>query len=689
MPQPLRFIPIGALLGDQEDIPSLSLPTVYSSGGSRNFWIDQFGRAAQVLGYLKQNAAAVVTNTGGAATLLRGLAHYALQAAGVITRQEIGVFDDGAAHWEIRISTDAGATWTFKEDLGAGSITTIPDFAQLGNIAIITNGVMVPRQWDGTTESTIANTRLAAPTLAVSAGAGTLNGNYFVRVVPIKTDGTRKVGSVQSLVLAVANQAIDSTWVADADVTVAGYEVYRTTGTDLTFLFEGTVVGRLVVTFHHNTADVDLLQNRALQEFGDAPPTGVYFVEIHKQRAWYGRTDANPRTWFYSDAGLYNSVYAAFNFFDMTDAESRSDIATGGTGNFQGMFVAWLERSVWTISGTGQVNGAIIDWTRRRTNAQIGCVSHRSVARIPAGAKYVNGEGDTVTTSQVTLAYFTPFADLRLFDGDNDTVISGAMATTLARLTYEFRRKVHVVEDTSRSEATWVFPADGLTEPSIAVTWNYKFGVWYERDWTFACSVQAEAQTQSSLILAGESKTAIGGFCYQLWDGLTNNGAFIPGRLMTKTFYGLGEYLKEPSLSGAPLTAYEKRWRWVELLIRNEGNLQILVEWFATEAQDDAGPVGSSNFVIPGLTSILESADGVVIHDANGNDILVSAAQGVTIVRVPIVNSDPNSAEFGQFLYSRGMRLRISTIAITSEWMVFGMLIAYQVLEGLRRDFTR
>jgi hypothetical protein len=683
---PLRFIPVGALLGDQEDIPSLSLPSVYSSGGSQNFWIDEFGRAAQILGYLKQNPAAITTNTGAHATLLRGLAHYALQAAGVTTRHEIGVFDDGTAHWEIRISTDAGVTWTFKEDLGAGSITTIPDFAQMGNIAIITNGVMVPRQWDGVNESAISNTRLAAPTLAVS-GAGNLNGNYFVRIVPIKTDGSRKVASVQSLVLALANNAMDSTWVADADLNVAAYEVYRTTGTDLTFLYEGTVVGRLVVTYHHNTSDADLLANRALQEYGDAPPTGVYFVEIHKQRAWYGRTDASPRTWWFSDAGLYGSVYTGSNFLDMTDAESRSDVATGGTGNFQGMFVAWLERSVWTVSGTGQVSGAVIDWQRRRSNAQIGTVSHRTVARIPRGAKYVNAEGAIITTDQVTLAYFTPFADVRLFDGDNDTVISGAKATTLARLTYEFRRKAICIEDTSRSEVTWLYPADGATENTLGVTWNYKFGVWYERDWTFACGVQAEASTMASLILTGESKTAAGGFCYQLWTGITNNGVQIAARLMTKTFYGLGEYLKEPSLSGSPLMSYQKRWRWVEFLIRNVDALTLKVEWLATEAQDNGAPVGSTTFTIPGLTSVLEAADGTVIHDADGNSIIVSADAGVTIVRVPIIDGDPNSDNYGQYMHTRGIRFRITTVALISEWMLMGMLIAYQVMPGLRRDF--
>src|SRR5258708_7110313 len=502
---PVRHIPSGALLGDDESIPSIGLPVAFSSGGSKNLYIDQNGVATAILGYSKQNVAAIVSNTGAAAMRVRALYHYITQAAGVLTRQEIGIFDDAAAHFEFRYSTDLGITWTFVSDLGAGSIGTIPAFAQSGNALVMTNGVLAPQQWDGAALTAVSSTQLVAP-VATSAGVSTGQkvGNYQFRVVPIKADGTRKVASLPSNVLFVNGEKINVAWTADTDVAVSGYEVYSTNGTGKVFYFEGAVTGRLTVAFAANTADADLLANRAVQEYGDAPPVGIYFCAMHKERMWYGRTDASPRKWYFSDAGLPFSVYKEQSFLDMTDAESMSDFSTGGTGNYKGMFVAWLERSVWTVSGTGTISGAIIDWYRRPTSAQVGTVSHRTVARVPTGAKFIDASGKMSSTADNTLAYLTPFGDIRIFDGDNDTVISAAKSTTLKRLNYLARSKAYVVVDTPRSEFTWVLPLDTSAEPSYAVTWNWKFGVWYERAWSFGHALQLESSSTVSTLLGSE-----------------------------------------------------------------------------------------------------------------------------------------------------------------------------------------
>ena len=90
------------------------------------------------------------------------------------------------------------------------------------------------------------------------------------------------------------------------------------------------------------------------------------------------------------------------------------DVLVGLTGNFEGMLVGFLERSIWTVSGSGQIVGDVVDWTRRRSNAQIGCVSGRSVVRIPGGAKYSDEEGNAQKTGQATLAYVTPIGDIRI-----------------------------------------------------------------------------------------------------------------------------------------------------------------------------------------------------------------------------------------------------------------------------------
>jgi hypothetical protein len=126
-----------------------------------------------------------------------------------------------------------------------------------------------------------------------------------------------------------------------------------------------------------NISDLTILENRVLEEHGDAPPT-VYFCEPHKQRIWWLRTDAFPTRGYWSDPGLPESVLGD-NYLEFSDSETTGDFITGALGNFEGLFVVFTERAVWTVSGTGQIIGNIVDWTRTRTNAQIGSVHHRSV----------------------------------------------------------------------------------------------------------------------------------------------------------------------------------------------------------------------------------------------------------------------------------------------------------------------
>lgn len=670
---PLRFIPVGAILGDQEGMESLPLPSAFSSGGGMNLWIDKFASVSSILGYTRQNTSAVTTNTGAAATRLRGLFPYTTFAAGVQTRQTLGIFDDAAAHYEFRKSTDAGVTWTFVSDFGAGSINTIPDFAQQGNALILTNGVVAPKLWDGTTLTTAAGTQLAAPVIA-DAGSGLLNGNYQVRVVPIKSDGTRKNSSVTSLLTPLTNRKVTSTWVADADVTVVGYEVYRTTGSGKIFYYEGVTATRLIVTFTHNTDDLALIEGRALAEYGDAPPTNATFVESHGERMWYGRTAALPRTWFWSDPGLPFSVYTSSNFFDFTDAESSSDVGTGATGNFLGMLVVWLERSVWTVSGTGTVSGAITDFFRRRTNAQTGTVSHRTVARIPKGALYTNERGDFVTTDQVTLAYLTPFGDIRLFDGDNDVVISTPKKDTLATLNYQQRAKAFSVTDTVRAEVTFVFPSGISAEPDIAVVWNYRFGVWYTRDWPFACAIETSVSDDASELLAGEALTTVGGFCYLLWNGTAFVTDPIDAEFDTKTFYGNGT-AQEASLEGQPLLSYTKRWRWVDLLFETSADLDLTVAWLPEESTDGTEP-GDSVPAVASSSSV-HTSEGDPVTSVDDSPLTVSLSPSLVRVRLQTQ---------GRYMHSRGLRLSVASNSSAASWKLVGFNIAYQLLLGLKRQ---
>lgn len=668
MPTALTVQLFDAFLGSAEGIHSVILPDIFSSGGSQNLYIDKYGRAKRVLGYDNQNASAVTTDTGNSATRLRGLFHYKQNVGGSTTRRLIGVFDDGTDEWEIKYSNDAGATWTHLYDAGSGSVNQIPDFAQYGDDLYISNGKIAPLQLSDTTLTTAGRTQSPTPTASASASAGSLIGTYKYKLVSM-VGGARQAGSATSTAVAVTDKQMSLSWTADANTNVTGYELYRTSGTGDVFYFVDYIDGRATVSYTDNAADLAILENRVLEEHGDPPPTS-YFVEPHKQRLWYLRTDAHPTRGYFSDPGDPESVYTGANFLDFSDAETVGDVITGGVGNFEGALVVFTERAVWTVTGDGQVIGNIPNWTRTRTNAQTGSVSHRTAIRVPAGSKYTDQNGKSQVTNTVTLAYLTPLNDVRLFDGDNDLIISHPLKTTLSGITYSARAKAHALHDTARGEITWFIPVGGNGEPSTAVTWNYRWGVWYERPlWaSMACAVEADTTTQASLLLSGEASTTTGGFCYQLWTGNSANGQPFRAQWMTKTLYGVTEQA-QPALSQT------KRFRWADFLFETEQTVTLTVEWLNGNTPDNAASYGSTT--IAPAANYLVTSDGYRLTTVSGDPIVVSQAS--TTARAALKNSS------GDFLADTGMRLRVYDNAANGSWSLEAMNLAYQILPGLGR----
>jgi hypothetical protein len=661
---PITVQLIDAFGGSGQGIHSIILPDIFSSGGSFNVWMDKYARVRRILGYTAQGAA-VTTNTGGSATRIRNYFPYRKTSGGAFTRQLIGLFDDAVNEFEFFFSNDEGVSWTFVQDFGAGSINTICDFAQFGDELYVTNGVVAPKVWNGAALTTAGSTQLAAPTIG-SLTTGNLSGSFKWKIVPRKTDGTRKQGSVASAATSLESNAVTVTWVADADVTVQGYEIYRTTGTGEIFYFVDYVDGIATVSYADNKEDIIILENRVMEEHGDAPPI-AYFCVSHKQRMWWLRTDANPQRGHYSDPGTPQSVYSE-NFVEFQDAETQGDLITGAVGNFEGMLVVFEERSVWTVSGTGQIIGNIIDFDRTRTNAQTGAVSDRAIIRVPAGARYVDQTGKVQTTTTVALAYMTPLKDVRLFDGDNDLIISHPLSELCATLNYQQRRKVHTLHDTTRSEIAWIFPAGSESEPSVAAVWNYRWGIWYERDWTFSAAVEVESATEAAVCIGGSSSLTDGGISYRLWNGNTANGVSFTAQWMTKTLYAANQ-------AGQPIPSYQKRWRWTDILFKVDQDVQISVEWLQGDAPDNADSVGSVT-ITPG-TDTLFSSDGEQIETFDGDAINVA------------LDTAQKRAKFadirGKYLHDYGMRLRIGDSISTGSWAMEALTLGYQILPGLAR----
>ena len=679
MAYPMQTQTFSVFMGTQEGIHSVALPAIYSSSGSRNLWIDKLGRAKKILGYSKQNNSAVTTNTGSAATRLRALRAYR-QTGASFTRQLLGVFEAASSEYELWYSTNDGESWTFIVDLGSGSIGSIPDFAQVDNTLFFANGVVAPRAWNGSSLSTAGpSAKSPTPTAAVNTAAGQLNGTYTYKLVSIEAAGTRHAGSVTSNSLQYANEQCNLSWTADSDSDVTGYELYRTTGTGVNFYFVTYIDVRTTTSYTDNASDLDILEHRTLEEHGDAPPTGSYFCEPHKQRLWWGRTNTNPRRVFWSDPGLPDQV-GANNYLDFTDQTSVGDVLTGLVGDFEGMLVVFNERSIWTVTGGGQIVSDIMDWTRTKSNAVTGCVSHRSVVRVPAGAVYTDASGNQVSTNRVMLAYVSPLGDIRLFDGNNDVVISTPVKDTMKTMLYAQRTKIHSVHDIENSHVIFYFPgptpSGEQAECNHAVVWNYRWGVWYVwPDMPMAASTTVETSSDTQIVLTGEAQTAKGGFCYEFFDGDSFDGSNIPARWITKVIYGTDNSWNVRSPQ--QMMAYVKRYRWLDVIAEADSDVTLTIEWMSGNASDDAvSKGGTSKSLAPiGLQLITDDGNGIDTDD--GSNITLPFDSVQQIISLEGTNGD--------FIQDVGCRIRISDDAQNGSWSIEGMTLGYQVLPGATR----
>lgn len=672
----LRTRLFDAFLGHEEGIHSVILPAIFSSGGSYNVYIDKYARVKKMPGYARQNSSALTTDTGASAAAFVGLFPYRKIASGTTTRQLVGILDDGVNEWEGWVSTDEGANWTFKTDFGSGSVNKIPDFMQFGNELYMTNGVLAPRVWDGSSWSTAGGTQSPTPTATASSTTGVLNGNYSYKLVSREADGSRHPGSAISTLETVQLKQIDLSWSADADTDVIGYEVYRTTGSGQTFMFVSWIEGRGTTSFTDNVSDDTVLGNRVLEEHGDAPPTGMYYVEPHKQRGWWFRTDTYPtRAWF-SDAGDPDSVYANNNL-DFSDSETIGDQITGAVGNFEGKLIVFTEKAVWTVSGTGAVIGNIRDWSRVRSNAQVGAASHRSIVRLPAGAKFADQNGVVQTTSHASIAYFTPNGDIRILIGGSedagDIIISLPVKDTLSTVNYAERHKIHALHDSVNQQVVWFYPdssEDVTSTPTRGVVWNYRWGVWYP--WTttpFMSACEADSSTASSKLLVGQGSTSEGGLVYEFLTGTDFDGDTIAAAWMTKAIRGQDQ-------NGNDDIHSTQRWRWLDILFESGLAGDITVEWLSGIDVDESAAVGS--VIISPNTQTILSADGDVILSASGDPLVFS--QLTTQAKVRLITD-------GRFLHDTGLRLRISDTSDSSSWAIEAMTVAYQTMEGQKRRF--
>lgn len=652
MRAPLQIQPYLSFLGTHEGLSGVVLPELFSPNGSQNVWMDEFGRVKRISGYAKINSSAVTTDTGGSATRVLGLAPFRSISGGSVTRQLLGVFDDATNENELWFSTNGGSTWTFIVDFGSGSVGRGLSVAQYKNVAYLANGVVAPRKWDGTSQATAGLVASPTPTATgTSNNNGRLSGNYKYKLVSMEAAGVKHGGSAASAVETVQTGTVAVSWTADADTDVIGYELYRTTGTGELYYFVSWIEGRTTVSYTDTASDQAIIERKSLADHGEAPPTGAHFVVTHGDRLWYLRTDAQPSRGWFSDLALPESV-GTFSWLDFSDPASFTEQITAGVGNFQRKLVVFTERSVWTVSGTGAVIGGLVDFSKKRTNAGTGAINDRAVVRVPTGSVWRDEQGMPHRTEQVTLAYLTPNKDIRIFDGDQDAIISWPVKDTLANVA----GGVHAVHDVTRKQIVWYYTPTAGSSTTDAIVWNYLTGVMYY--WTgFSCasSTVIDSATDPAIVVLGEALTATGGHVYTYFSGNSFNGADIVASWFSGTLMGrLGEDTtgRETPLPALP---YTKRFRWADIVFE-DSDVAVTVGWYPGFATATASPAASRSITLSAGTGREDDIARVLLKDSSGN-----------------------------YLHDEGMRLKVSSSGTAAPWAINALYIAYQNLPGLKR----
>lgn len=661
MPPPETTVQLfGGAAGTHEGLGPLDVAEFFSSEDSSNVYIDKsgpLGRIRKILGYLAQNSA-ITTDTGASATKVVGLLPYKKHSGGTTTREVLAVVDDGVNEFEVHKSADSAATFSFLKELGT-TPGLIPDGAQMDNDLFITDGAGVPQKYNGTSVTDAADATASPTPSASSTGTGPLRGVYEYKIVSLKAGRDQQRGSAVSAELRIDSD--DGTkaavsWTADADGDVVGYELYRTTGTGLAFYKLAYIEGRTNVTFTDSVSDENLLQGITLEKHGDIPPTGVRYVEAHQQRMWWAGTNAFPRRAWYSDPGDAASVYVADNYLEFTDATSASDEIKGMTGGFTDANVFWQEFSVWAASGTGEVVNNVANWTRWKTSASVGTVSHRTVAEIPAGALYPGPDGRMRSTSSVTLAYFTPWKTVNLLfaeGGDfSDEIISHAKEDFLADVQFQYRHLIVVEHDEVRGHVRWYFPhGAGQTTNNKGVLWDYRHGKFSEISTApFACAATIQKADQAQMLLVGEATTGTGGLVYENWSGNNYNGVGnnIAADFWTKTYSGSDE-------EGRPLIEKRKQWHWVQIIAGAQASTQNLtLRWY--------DGYGNASATARGSNAAIDMAGTNVTNVSNREDLLDSS---------------------GDMMTSESIRIRIGDDSDDPAWSVPVFALAFKILPGL------
>lgn len=667
MPSPLLSLLIPAFAGDFQGQNPLTLADVFSSGGSLNLHMGKSGQLKTSPGWSQRGSvAAPAEDTYFVFALLQApdgseLAWFVGSSGSSLMRQ---IYVD---------SVPQG--WSAVSGVDTDNQNPVC-FALFGTKVYLTTWDTVFSVTNGT-GATVTSAQLTAPTLADSGTAGALAGSYRGRLIPVKANKERKIASAISAAVRVQNEKINWSWTADADTDVLGYELWRTTGTGLDLYYVTYIDGRTTVAYSgDNLADSVLITRDVLAliaQSGDTPPADTRYCTTHGGRMWWlGSETLGVRRGYYSDPGNAESTDRLRGYIDWTDGPSVSDEIVGGSSADFGL-ITWMRRNIWVTTGTGTVIGTSRDWRPKRSNASIGTIGIRTVVEIPAGAKYPDENGDIQVLNRATWAYLTPAKDIRVFDGDSDTIVSYAKKDTLQQLNldaflhpddigvFQGMHLAYAVHHVDQGHIIWGIPY-GSAQATVnrGILWDYVRGTWHElTDWALGHAIEAITDGGDSFLWGGAAVASSTIKIYDAWDeeetgrGVASN---FTHRFMSKPIY----LPVEPG--GPPDLSHEKIIEAVALLfgVDDEASDSLLVGFMPHDVDDS----GVLSFVYGNNTSSYKTASGRVYQQA----------------QQPATGTVP-----GRYLHSVGFRLVISSLSNTGPWTMNGIEILYRVKQGQTR----
>ena len=444
-----RIVEYFGLRGTKESQDLVSVAAVHSPDGSKNGFLDDLERITKIPGYTKLTASSI------ASYAVRGLFSWHYESSGTLTRVLIAVLNDTA----YSISTSDGSSTSLGTGLGTDDV---PRFSKMSDkLFIASGGSAAIKTWDGSTWANAGGTQPTAPSLAAGS-AGSLNGQYRIKVAYIKSDDSEDIASAASDPVLLEKEQLAVSSVPTGPGGTKARKLYLTAGDNpAIYYFVHMLDGNSATSVTLNISESDFVANEELVRHGDAPPTGLRVISQARGRMFYANKDGDKSAIYPSDLGLPESV----NLLEKLEvARQDGDEILHMEPEFQAVgqdqriitqviFKRW---GIWNLYGTQPRAAEPDPWILQKTKSPVGTVAGNTVAKVE-----FNGDN--------AMVFLAPDKTVRLYDGNSSMDISADVWNTLSEMNLEYAHLSWAVDSPTLRMVFFFFPTGSSTVPNQCV----------------------------------------------------------------------------------------------------------------------------------------------------------------------------------------------------------------------------